>query len=384
MDEFVVLLVVAFVVIGAMMLIGTPLAEWSEGNWGAVDGEEDGDSNFRTIASFDIGKVGLSQSEVSRTARFGSFVLGQTQDELLKEMPSVKTSQGYFGSDVKEFIIDVDGNVLNNLKDVKISFGIEESNLYGNLVLKWNEKTYFDKLANLRRYDVYVSPEDVKGSNTLVISAGGPGLYFWAATYYELKPFTVSAEYGPEKFMSFKVYPNEIEAWNKGTLRFYTTKGQSGEITVKLNGKEIFRESDPQHLVTKEFEYSDIGNYIKIGDNILSFKSDSVFNVDDVEFEISIAGGSVTKERDFNVTDSDISLLDSGKEGVITFTVDSIYRNGVLNIEINGNQLSVQTVRSGENTIEFDKNDVLEGINTLKFSGTGSWDISGVEVKIHK
>lgn len=217
--------------------------------------------------------------------------------------------------------------------------------------------------------------------NTLEISAGNPGLYFWAATYYNLLNFRVLGEYGPEKFLSFKVYPNEVEAWSKGILKFYTTRGQQGEITVKLNGKEIYRESNPKHLVIKEFEYSEIGNIIKIGDNILAFKSDKAFEIDDVEFEILLSSGGVTKERDINITRGDINLLSSGK-GEIEFTVDSIYREGVLSIKINNNQLNVQTIRSGENTIEFNSDDVLEGTNTITFSGTGSWDISNVKIGI--
>lgn len=377
MDEFIVLIIVAFVIIGAMMLIGTPLAEWAGGEWpgGGVTG------NYKSLASFDLGRVGLSETEVSRTVSFGSFTLGQTQAETLKEMPTLGVSQGYFGSDSKKFDIRVDQNVLNNMKDVKISFDMGEANLYGNLVIKWNGKTFFDKLANLNRYDVYIQPENVKESNTLEISAGNPGPYFWAATYYELKNFKVLGEYGPEKFLSFKVYPNEVEAWSKGVLKFYTTRGQQGEITVKLNGKEIYRALNPKHLVTEEFEYSDIGNVLKIGDNILAFKSDDVFEIDDVEFEIRLSSGSATKERDVEITAEDVNLLSSGK-GEIKFTVESIYRQGVLNIKINDNQLNVQTVRSGENTIEFDPDDVTEGTNTMTFSGTGSWEISDVDIGI--
>ena len=325
MDEFMVLLIVAFVILGAMFLIGTPLAEWAEGRWpgGGTEG------NYRELASFDLGKVGLSETEVSRTITFGSFVLGQTQSETLKEMKKLGVSQGYFGGNPKKFDIKVDLNVLSNLKDVKIAFDMGETNLYGNLVIKWNGKTFFDKPANLNRYEIIIPPENVKEENTLEISAGNPGLYFWAATYYELENFRVLGEYGPEKFMSFRVYPNEIESWSKGVLRFYTTRGRGGEIVVKLNGREILREANPEHLVTKEFEYSEIGNALRIGDNILSFKSDDVFEIDDVEFEIRLSSGSVTKERDINITKEDIELLRSGK-GEITFTVENIYRQGVL------------------------------------------------------
>ena len=138
MDEFIVLIIVAFVIIGAMMLIGTPLAEWAGGEWpgGGVTG------NYKSLASFDLGRVGLSETEVSRTVSFGSFTLGQTQAETLKEMSTLGISQGYFGSDSKKFDIRVDQNVLNNMKDVKISFDMGEANLYGNLVIKWNGKRF--------------------------------------------------------------------------------------------------------------------------------------------------------------------------------------------------------------------------------------------------
>ena len=120
---------------------------------------------------------------------------------------------------------------------------------------------------------------------------------------------------------------------------------------------------------------------LRIGDNILAFKSDEVFEIDDVEFEIRLSSGSATKEREVEMTTEDVNLLSSGK-GEIKFTVDSVYRQGVLNIKINNNQLSIQTVRSGENTIEFDSDDVAEGTNTMTFSGTGSWEISDVDVGI--
>lgn len=377
MDEFIVLVIVALIIIGGMMLIGTPLAEWAGGGWPGVGTA----GNYKSLASFDLGRVGLSETEVSRTLSFGSFTLGQTQAETLKEMSELGVSQGYLGSDPKTFDIRIDLSVLNNLKDVKISFDMGETNLYGNLVIKWNGKVFFDRIANLNRYEIEIPPENVKEANTLEIHAGNPGVYFWASTYYGLMNFRVLGEYGPEKFLSFKVYPNEVEAWGKGVLKFYTTRGQQGEIAVKLNGKEIYRASNPEHLVTEEFEYSEIGNVLRIGDNILAFKSDDVLEVDDVEFEIYLSSGGAIKEREMEMTGSDINLIASGK-GEIKFNVDNIYRQGVLNIKINDNQLSVQTVRSGNNTVEFDSDDVFEGKNTVTFSGTGSWDISDVEIVI--
>lgn len=380
MDEFVVLLIIAFVAIAAMMVVGEPLAQMAEGTW---NGQSSGGAtgNFKALASFELGKVGVSQSEVTRAIKFGSFTLGQTQSESLREMSSLSASKSYVGADTKNFDVNVDDNILNNIKDIKISFDMGDTNLYGNLIIKWNDKVVFDKLANLNRYDVIIQPADVKESNTLEVSASPPGMYFWASTYYTLNNFAVAAEYGPEKFMSFRVYPNEIESWSKGVLRFYTTSGQSGEIRAKLNGADIYSSTNPEHVVVKEFQYSELGNMLKIGDNVLSFKSTGVMELDDVEFDVVMSAGSTTSERGLSVTKDDMALLAKGK-GRIQYSVDNVYKQGILSIKINTNQLNVQTVRSGNNTVDFAAGDVFEGANTISFAGSGSWDISNVKVGI--
>lgn len=374
MDDFVVLLIVAFVIIGAMVLVGGPLAEWAGGEWSPGGG----DGNV--ITSLDLGRVGSSETAASRTASFGSFTLGETQAETLRQMDTLGVSAGYFGADSKKFKVRVDENVRSNLKNVRISFDIGETNLYGNLLIKWNDKVFFNRLANLNRYDFTIPPENVEASNNLEVCTAGPGLYFWASTYYSLEDFNVVGEYGPEKFLSFKLYANEIEAWSKGVLKFYTTRDQTGEITVKLNGKEIYRETNPEHLVTEDIEYSEVGEVLRIGDNILSFKSTDAFKIDDVEFEVHLSTASLIKERDFEVTAEQMNLLDTNG-GEIRFMVDDIYRPGVLSISINDNQLNMQSIKTGENVIDFDPEYIFEGTNTIKFSGTGSWDISGVVLR---
>ncbi len=312
MDEFVVLLIIALVIIGALVAIGTPLADWASGNFTTGVGPT---GNFKLLSSFDLGNVGLTGAQAARSVKFGSFTLGQTQSETLREMASVGVSQGYFGSDPKKFEITVDPGVLGSLRSAKISFDMGETNLYGNLIIKWNDKAVFDRLANLNRFEITIPAEDVKESNVLEMSAAPPGLYFWSATYYGLQNFRVAAEYGPEKIMSFKVYPNELEAWDRGILKFYTTSGQRGDIQVKLNGQGIYSSSNPEHLVTKEFEFSQIGNVIRAGDNIISFRSSSVFELDDVSFDIYLMGGGSVKERYFNLTRADINLLKGSGRG---------------------------------------------------------------------
>ena len=365
MDEFIVLLVIAFVILGALMVFGTPLME--------IMGSPQPKGNV--ITEFSLGRVGYSESEVYRTITFGSFGLGHSQEETLRSLKKVGVSKGYFGEDSKAYEVDTGQEILNGLKDVKISFNMGETNLLGNLVIKWNDVVVMDKVANLNRYSIKIDPEFVAETNNLEISAANPGIYFWAANTYSLEDLDIVAEYGPEKFFSFEIYPNELEAWNTGTLSFYTTSGNNGELSIKLNGMEIFRQVNPEHLTKIDMKFSDIANKMKIGENVLSLKADNPFDIDDMKLDISLSSNSVPRERDFEISDE----LNTDSAEVI-FEVDSIYKAGTLSIKINNNELNIQNVRTGENTIDFDPDYLQEGKNIITFSGTGSWEISNVKI----
>lgn len=381
--SFAVLLVVAFVIIGVMMVFGTPLADWAgTGTTG----------NYQSLAYFSsIGSVGFSEQNVERSVDFGSFVLGRPQTENLKiggatSLPNLKVSSAaWFGvtqPDSKSFNIAVGQHILNDLRSVKVSFDTGETNLLANLVIKWNGKNVFEKVANLNHYDVSIEKSNVRSSNVLEVSADNPGFQFWASNTYNLKNFKVIAEYGDEKFFSFGIYPNEMEAWHQGTLRFYTTSDQTGEIMIKLNGYEIYREQNPTHLVSVKLNYSDIAHIAKVGDNILAMKANRVFQIDNLNFDIVLSTTRAERAREFNVTEEDYNLLGRAR-GEISFNVNRVLREGRLDIELNGNRLSLDGVELGENKVEFTHNEASKGMNTLKFSGTGGWDISEVKVGIN-
>ncbi len=384
MDEsmsFAVLLVVAFVIIGLLMVFGTPLAEWG--------GETGG--NYKQIAYFpSLGSVGFSEHNVERSIKFGSFTLGRPQTENLKiggaeSLPNLKVSSGaWFGltqPDTKSFNIQVGQHILNDLRGVKISFDMGDTNLLGNLVIKWNGKVVFEKVANLNHYEIPIDKDNVKGSNILEISAASPGFQFWTSNVYNLRNFKIVAEYGDEKFFSFEIYPNEMEAWHQGTLHFYTTSGQTGEVVIKLNGHEIYREKNPSHLVSIKLNYSDIANIAKIGDNILALKANNVFYIDDLTFDILLSTTRAERSREFNLTEEDYNLLGRGR-GEISFKVEKVFREGELKVELNGNEFDVGAVEMGENRIEFTSSEAVKGTNTLRFSGTGGWEISEVKIGV--
>jgi hypothetical protein len=371
MDDFIFVLVAAGVILILLLAFGTPLADWLENGAGPSQGK------YLLIDQFSLGSVGYVENEVSRTLEFGSFVLGETQTEPLKSISTVSVSKGLASEDFKQYTINIDGGIYERIKNVKISFDVGETNLQGDLIIKWNGKTVFQQKANLRSYDLYVEPENIKESNTLEIACDGT-FYFWDSTKYTLKNFEVDAEYGPDKYISFRLYGTEKESWNKGVLSFYTTRS-SKPVSIKMNGVEIYNQI-PEHVTTIEIEYTDAP--IKIGDNILVLKSDESIAIDDLKMDVILSASKIVRERDFNITKSDYELI-KNNDGEVSFFVEETYKEGVMSVEVNGKGLNIQSIQDGWNSVSFSEEFVSEGSNHITFSGTGGWKISDAKIGVN-
>lgn len=374
MDEFIYVLIAAGVILVLLMAFGTPLVEWMN--------QEPNATSYEVVSQFSLGEVGYSISEVARTINIGSFTLGKTQSEDLKSFPEIEVSNNLLGSHFEKFDVELGSEILNGLKNVKISFDIAETNLYGNLVVKWNGESVLDTKANLNHYNITIDPEKVKLSNNIEISCSGPGLLFWASTVYSLRDFNVKAEYGPEKIQSFDLSLKELDTWEKGVLKFYTTKGQQAELIIKINNDEIYRKQAPEHLETVNITYPEVA--LKTGKNLIVFGvKNGVLDMDDVKMEIFLLGNQISRERKFNVTTAQYNLVKQ-KGGQIEFNVAEVLKDGTLKISINDHELNMDVSRTGEFSVYFDQSKISEGENTIEFSGTGGWDIQDVKIEVNK
>jgi hypothetical protein len=374
MDEFIYVLIAAGVILVLLMAFGTPLVEWMN--------QEPNATRYEVVSQFSLGEVGYSISEVARTINIGSFTLGKTQSEDLKSFPKIEVSNNLLGSHFEKFDIELGSEILNGLKNIKISFDIAETNLYGNLVVKWNGESVLDTKANLNHYNITIDPEKVKLSNNIEISCSGPGLLFWASTVYSLREFNVKAEYGPEKIQSFDLSLKELDTWEKGVLTFYTTKGQQAELIIKINNDEIYRKQSPEHLETVNITYPEVA--LKTGKNLIVFGvKNGVLDMDDVKMEIFLLGNQISRERKFNLTTAQYNLVKQ-KGGQIEFNVAEVLKDGTLKISINDHELNMDVSRTGEFSVYFDQSKISEGENTIEFSGTGGWDIQDVKIEVNK
>jgi hypothetical protein len=363
MEDFVYLLAIGIVILAvvgviAVFIPGIPPAEYIK------------------ITEFSGGYLGFT-NHASRTINLGSFSVGEPQKENLRTVPQMEVSSSWLGSERKSYEIEVEDWYATTQRGVRVSFDLIESNAYGNLMVKWNGKVFFQEVAEPRHYSVFINSSFVKKSNRIEILTDGPGFYFWASTTYQLKNVNINLEYGPEKIVAFELVPDEISMFDRGELSFYA--GGTETLEIKVNGVEIYEDS-PRGNVKVSFDYLRVP--LKAGGNLITFiDREGVYNLNDVYFNIFLLNNQSVLMREFNLTDANFDLLNKGiMKGRIDYTVDSISRQGPIKIEINSRTIGSFTPDLGSNSVEFGPANAQLGENDIKFSSMGGYQLSDIVV----
>lgn len=365
MDPFAWLVVIAIILLAAFYFM-TPMMP------AGVPG------TMKPIKEFTLGSVGFVEAIPAKTFVLGTFKVGETQTNELRSLPRLTLSSSLFSADSQEYIIEVPAWYHDSMEKLTINFNVIESNMYGNLVVRWNGRDVFYDAANPRGYSIDIAPGYVEESNTLVIMAEGPGMRFWANTVYELRDVEVNLKYGPVKLYPFELFQNELQSFRNGEVNFYGSG--TGRLLVKVNGKEIYYKT-PAGQDTTSFSFSDAP--LSIGENILSFETrDGTVDLFNTELRIFLLTNQIARTRSFNMTSQDYAAIEQGRfRGRLAYNVASIEREGPLTIKLNGNTLSSTVPVTGENSVHF-TTEAREGENVLEFTGTGSFDISKVVIEL--
>jgi hypothetical protein len=371
MDDFIGALIVIFVILGLLMIASVYFPYYPEG----VPAE------IRVVHSFSGGTVGYTENYVSRVQNFGDFAVGVPQDYELKRAPKMEITAGLFGESKEEFDIIVPDYVIDWIKGGLIIFTVTDANKYNDLVILWNGAEVYREKAYEGEHEVDIFPSQIKGQNTLTVKALGPGLAFWAATAYSISDFTVTASYGPAKFLDFAVSQDELETLDTFELLWYTAQ-RRGELGIEVNGEEIYRgpaERDGKVL----FKDSDLTEVtIRPGDNRLIFKAyNGSFELDDVILNTHVSmAKKVIRER-FDLDEGDITTLKE-KGLLLKFYVESMDKAGTINFRINEERVGSTSGKEGWNNVKLGTDYLESGSNWLEISSNGAFDIGEASIEI--
>ncbi|UCF09028.1 MAG: hypothetical protein JSW28_04910, partial [Thermoplasmata archaeon] len=326
-------------------------------------------------------KIGYSENYVSRTQEYGSFSVGVAQQHGLKSLARLDITAGLFGSSSEKFTISVPDYVVEWKKGGKIAFTVDNTNEYGNLLIKWNGAELYNKRASEGVHSIDIAPPLIKPENTLEISAQGPGLLFWAATVYEINDFVVNAEYGPAKFLDFEVTQDELESLNKFELKWYTTT-RRGKLIVKVNGVQVYMDEPARQETVTFTDTSPVSIQISPGKNRLTMIAvNGSFELNDVLMNTYISKNQRTVKERFELTGEQVNMI-KASGGVARIYVNEIERPGELWVKINEQGGGSTLAEAGWNTIKF-KGELMEiDSNWIEVSGTGTFDVGDISVEV--
>ena len=335
----------------------------------------------RVIHEFKAGTIGYAENYVSRLQDYGSFGVGLPQQHELKTVPKMEITAALFGGSSEEFSINVPSHVMEWLKGGEISFTVDETNQYGNLVVIWNGDAVHNKKTARGRYTIDLDTSQIKVDNTLQVAAQGPGMLFWAATAYNIKDFEVNADYGPAKFLDFEVSQDELESLDRFDLS-WTTASSSGILIAKVNGEEIFMASPRRQESVVFTDTLLMTASIVPGKNRLSFLAvNGSSNLQDVTMRTYVSKNQrVMKER-FELTGAQLERI-RASGGKVRMYVESVDNAGSLTVKLNERSAGSVQARPGWNSIEFSADLMEIGTNWLEISGTGTFDVGDACVEV--
>ena len=365
----------AYVLVAAVIIIAVLLAIFALIPPGGI-GIETG------IGNFTLGGVGFT-GENMETVPFGSFRLGDVNTETLKSVPQIQVSSSYFGGSTYREDVKILSAYVPLAREATITFRVHDSTpAYGNLIVKWNGMEVYKNGASKGVYTFHISRQSLYEVNSLEISADGPGAYFWASTTYVLRDFRLNLDYGSIKLLPFVMGSSELETFKNGAIEFSNPYGGTGRLTVKVNGAQLFS-ATPGASESIKFDLFNSG--ITPGNNMItmSTQGDS-FQLNDVTLKIFVSTDNLMKERTMDIPQASFDLFSQGYRGRIELDVDSITRQGSMSIRLNGHDLSVPQIQKGTNVVFFSATEAVEGDNTLKFSGTGGWEVGEVRVLLER
>jgi len=310
------------------------------------------------------GWVGLKDVETYRIIDLGNVDTSYMSNEIVINVPDKDLFSGLlFGSNsIKIHVTKPDDFV-----GAYLEFDISDTNSYGRLTIKMNNKVIENKVMYIGHYKVPISQID---EETIIKIEPESSLWkLWAPTTYYLRNIKLVIQRLKEHHQQkpFIIYENEFENLTRGWIDFNFDK-YKGTLIIYLNGNEIYNDivTGPKHRVM-----IDKDNFVP-EENLLEFRSGENSNF--------TGTASLTiwyfKKEDLKIVQKftiNRSKYESMENGIINFRITQKRRDGGISLKLNGKQLCIAdncypSIKEKSYRFYFDKNKAKIGENILELS----------------
>ena len=302
-----------------------------------------------------------------------SFIVSRFSGEKsLASADGLWIKNGLFGKEEYEQNFTFTGEELEQIVEPKIYIDLEDTNLYGKLIIGLNDKKIFSGFIEGKK-EIPVNKSLFNENNKLVITAESSSWRLWAPTVYIID-FDLRTRFFGESSQAFDFNvpkENTPVKYSRLILNIPEKKG-SGNLIVKMNNQIVFN-STPTSIQWIEFD-----DIVKEGNNTISMVSggNAEFKIKEAQMIIFFdKEASETLEYKLHITNSNYNEL----PGNIRFKIDRVFGNPtslvakIIDPDGRSHSLVVQGIlEEGKYiTINLPKSYVKPGDNKIIFSVTG-------------
>jgi len=141
----------------------------------------------------------------------------------------------------RDEIIDFNVPTAEDASEGLINLNIKDSNHYGNLIIRVNEKEVYKGFPKTGETLISFNGNILENRNTLEIISESSGWKIWAPTVYTFD-LSLSVNYLGKKTKSFifDLTDLEIMNMNRARLLIFGERDGTGNLAVKINNREIY------------------------------------------------------------------------------------------------------------------------------------------------
>ncbi len=366
----------------ALFVVGGMIAGMSDGP--AVEVENGDGDGSDALFHADLGVIGDINS-TSRTIRIGdTSVEYRSPNTTVEELDEVRISKGAFSEAQTELIRFEAREPVN----ARLSFAVAGARTAGEFAVIVNgDRQHSMTLEAGREYDLELTNLS-EGSNTVLLTAEGPGLRLWTSTEYTLQDLslTVTDDAVRRNLNTFRLYEYEVDGFDTGTITFAVDESptRTAPLNIDINGNEVYEGSPVMRNLPYESSFQAATHGLRPGENTLSFYTEpgAAYELSNVVMDIQFYANTRqrTVTESFDIGEVAYRLMDEEDGGVISFNIERIGVSGDITISLPNDEFTVTPETGGEQTITFDRSAINKGSNEISITTSGTYEITDFTV----
>lgn len=342
-------------------------------------------STLTTDSEFFVGTRYRETFKDISIPRGGITIGGGQKLPLLASASNVEVRNGLMSYQKQRLAFQIDEEQRKNVKGAVLNFEVIDTNGLGELIISYNGAVVFSGYMTKGQKTIELDGSRLSKENIVDMEAASSGWRVWAPSVYtinaDIRSQLVSGQY---KDTRFNLTGTESSEYKLTRLVFASRSGERGNVTVKMNDKQVYRGALPGGGLL------DIPEKANSGENTIA-----IAPIDEKENDVILeriilffnSKGTQTIEKAIPVTQADRNKL----PGAITFDIKSIIGSPsslsmtIVDADNNQKQFLITDILKQNKTIviEVTDKDLLLGNNkaVISASGDGGFEITDFQVK---